>query len=222
MVGGCGPAFSPSKWRCGIRVQRRLPGGGQHAQLANSVRSLASSWALSWASSAWDIAAVTGLDASLKERSAIVWAKICELLPAVLSTFSGHANRLSPPTSRQPAQTSSRGPSQPPLLNLLEPLEPRTQASHHMHLLTNARKIASPACVGSASSLDTSGAACDVARLSYVLRTTPNACQHSYSHCPVLHSCHLKRQSFPRVYASRLLANVSPLGNLASPTSVLT
>jgi hypothetical protein len=105
MVGGCGPAFSPSKWRCGIRVQRRLPGGGQHAQLANSVRSLASSWALS----AWDIAAVTGLDASLKERSAIVWAKICELLPAVLSTFSGHANRLSPPTSRQPAQTSSRG-----------------------------------------------------------------------------------------------------------------
>jgi hypothetical protein len=114
-----------------------------YAQLAKSVRSLASC-VLSWASSAWDVAAVTGLDASLEERRAIVWTKICELLPAVLSTFSGHANRLSPPTSRQPAQTISRGPSQPPPHTLWNRAD---KASHHMHLLTFACRIASSACV---------------------------------------------------------------------------
>jgi len=154
-----------------------------YAQLAKSVRSLAA-WVRSWTSSAWDVAAVTGLDASLEERRAIVWAKLCELLPAVLSTFSGHANRLSPPTSRQPARASSRGPSQPPPLCHLEP---RRQASHHMHLLTSASQVASPACIRSAASLGAPGAACDAVRPSNVLRTTPT-CRPAFllalSHSP--------------------------------------
>jgi hypothetical protein len=46
-----------------------------------------------------------------RQRSAGVWARICERPPAVLSTFSGHANCLSPPTSRLLARASSGAPA---------------------------------------------------------------------------------------------------------------
>jgi hypothetical protein len=199
-----------SPLRMAVRNQGpRLAGGGQYAQLARSVRPLASSASLS----ACGIAAVTVLDASPKERCAGVWARICELPPAVLSsTFFGHAKSLSPPTSRQHAR-ASRGASQPPPPKDLEPrqscLTICTSSSLH------ARKPP-PACVPSAASLNEPVAYCDAVWPAYMLRATSNAVQLSNSHCPssISHSPLMSSNAvaLPRVSASKVLANVSCLG----------
>jgi hypothetical protein len=193
-VGGRGGALSPPNG--GAESGSKAPWGCYYAQLARSVRSLAS-----LSSSACGIAAVTGLDASLRREVqacgrgyANSHQRCCRLSLVTLRA----SHRQHPAYARA---NTSQGPNQPPPLEDLN-------LSQYMHLLKYA-------CAEASSSLQPASTnRCHAVTLSCLLHAACNlkrgpAFLLAVSHSPLMSS---KAVAVPRVSASSLLANVSCLG----------